>query len=263
MAPIPRILIVEDDEIISHLIAIMLEPNGYSIAGKVGSGEEAVIKAADLEPDLILMDISLTGNMDGVTAAQYIFQLFRMPVVFLTAHYDEELLERAKTAQPLGYILKPFTDKELVSNVELALNNHNFRKKYLDAFPIGEPRQIMESLALVLFLDTQGRIVFHNPCTVRFLGLSEKEILGHHWQEVMTLVNDQTGEEIPDPVPEVVRNRIEITCESGTAVVTKSGKSEKVGVTVRPVKDEKHELIGVFMQIREKTPDLIRMAAGK
>ncbi len=262
MAPIPRILIVEDDEIISNLIAIMLERKGYSIVGRIGSGEEAIIKAAELEPDLILMDISLSGKMDGVTAAQYIFQLFQMPIVFLTAHSDDNLLDRAKTAQPLGYILKPFTDKELVSNVELALYNHSIRKKYLDAYPVGEPRKIMAALAPVLVLDIQGRIVFYNSYTLRFLDLSETEILTHHWREVMMLVNDQTGEEIPDPVPEVVRQKLVVTFEFNTGMVTQSGKSKKVSVTIRPVKGEKHELIGVLMHIREKTPGQIKMAAA-
>jgi PAS domain S-box-containing protein len=209
------------------------------------------------------MDIGLSGKMDGVTAARYIFQLFQMPVVFLTAHYDEQLLERAKTAQPLGYILKPFTDKELVSNVELALYNHSIRKKNLDAYPIGEPRQIMEAPALVIVLDIQGRIVFYNPYTVRFLDISDEEVLAHNWREVMILVNDQTGEEIPDPVPEVVRQKLEVTFEFNTGVVTQSGKSSKVGVTVRPVKDEKNELVGVLMQIKEKTLDPIRMKTRK
>ena len=210
-----------------------------------------------------MMDISLSGKMDGVTAARYIFQLFQMPIVFLTAHYDDDLLERAKTAQPLGYILKPFTDKELVSNVELALYNHNIRKKYLDAFPVGEPRKIMAILALVLVLDPQGRIIFYNPYTVRFLDLPEDEILTHRWREVMMLVNDKTGEEIPDPVPEVVRQMLVVTHEFNTSVVTKSGKSKKVGVTVRPVKDDGNELIGILIHIKEKTPGQIKMEARK
>ncbi|MGD0080870.1 MAG: response regulator [Methanoregula sp.] len=262
MAPIPRILIVEDDEIISNLIAIMLEHKGYSIVGRIGSGEEAIIKAAELEPDLILMDISLSGKMDGITAAQYIFQLFQMPIVFLTAHCDDNLLDRAKTARPLRYILKPFTDKELGSNVELALHNHRIRKKYLDAYPIGEPRKIMAILAVVLVLDPRGRIIFYNPYTARFLDIPEKEILTKHWREVMMLTNDQSGEEIPDPVPEVVRQMLVVTHEFNTSVVTKSGKSRNVGVTVRPVKDENHELIAVLMHIKEKTPGQIKMAAA-
>jgi CheY-like chemotaxis protein len=263
MAPIPRILIVEDDEIICNLITTMLERRGYSVVGKVSSGEEAIVRACELEPDLVLMDISLSGQMDGVAAARYIFQLFQLPIVFLTALADDKLIERAKQSQPLGYILKPFTDKDLSSNVEMALYNHGIRKKYLDAYPVGEPKKLMAILDTILVMDTKGRIVFYNPYTVRFLDLPENQILMHHWRELMMIVNDQTGEEVTDPIPEVVKQMLVITYEFNTAVVTKAGKSRKVSVTIRPVKDDMHELIGVFMHIKEKTLDQIKMAAVK
>jgi two-component system, response regulator PdtaR len=263
MASIPRIMIVEDDEIICNLITTMLERKGYSVIAKISSGEEAILKAAELEPDLVLMDISLSGQMDGVAAALFIFQLFHIPIVFLTALCDDSLLERAKSAQPLGYILKPFTDRELTSNVELALYNHGIRKKFLDAYPVGEPQKLMAILDLIFVMDTQGRIIFYNPYAARLLDIPESEILMHHWRDVMMLINDQTGEEITDPVPEVVKQMLVVTHEFNTAMVTRTSKRRKVGITVRPIKDETHELIGVFMHIKEKTLDQIKMAAMK
>lgn len=263
MAPIPRILIVEDDEIICNLITTMLEKKGYAVVGKISTGEESIMKAAELEPDLILMDIHLQGTMDGVAAAGYIFQLFHYPIVFLTAHCDDGLLERAKHAQPLGYILKPFTDKDLSSNVELALYNHAIRKKYLDMYPVGEPKKLIAALDLILILDTRGHIIFYNPYTPRFLNLPEKDILMHHWRDTLMLINDMTGEQLPDPVPEVVKQMLVVSHDFNTAVVTRSSKTKKVSAVIRPIKDDQHELIGVFMHIREKTLDQIRMAAKK
>jgi CheY-like chemotaxis protein len=263
MPPIPRILIVEDDEIIRNLITTLLEKKGYAVVGNAGSGEEAIIKSAELEPDLVLMDISLDGKMDGVAAARYIFQLFHYPIVFLTALCDDSLLERAKQAQPLGYILKPFTDKDLTSNVEMALYNHSIRKKYLDMYPVGEPKKLMASLDVILIMDNKGKIIFFNPYAPRFLDLPAKEILMHYWRETMMLINDSTGEELQDPLPEVLKQMLVVTHDFNTAVVTKSNKSRKVSVTIRPIKDDKHELIGVFMHVREKTLDQIRMAAKK
>jgi len=260
MPPIPRIFIVEDDEIISNLITTMLERKGYSVVGKVGSGEEAIRLVAELEPDLVIMDINLSGLMDGIATARYIFQLFHYPIIFLTGMYDESLLERAKGAQPLGYILKPFTDKDLGSNVELALYNHAFRKKFLDAYPIGVPKKIIMAMDAIIVLDLKGRIVFSNPYTARILDLPENQILMRHWREVMMLVNDQTGEEIKDPVPEVVKQMLVVTNEFNTAVVTRSNKSRKVSVIVRPIKDDHNELLGILMLIKEKTLDQIRMA---
>jgi len=260
MAPIPRILIVEDDEIICNLITTMLEKKGYAVVGNISTGEESIMKAAELEPDLILMDIHLSGTMDGVAAARYIFQLFHYPIVFLTALCDDGLLERAKHAQPLGYILKPFTDKDLSSNVELALYNHAIRKKYLDMYPVGEPKKLIAALDLILILDTRGRIIFYNPYTPRFLNLPEKDILMHHWRDTLMLINDMTGEQLPDPVPEVVKQMLVVSHDFNTAVVTRSNKTKKVSAVIRPIKDDQHELIGVFIHIREKTLDQLKMA---
>ena len=217
-------------------------------------------RLAELEPDLVIMDINLSGQIDGIATARYIFQLFHYPIIFLTAMYDESLLERAKGSQPLGYILKPFTDKDLGSNVELALYNHAFRKKFLDAYPIGVPKKIIMAMDAIIVLDTKGRIMFFNPYTARILDLPENQILMRHWREVMMLVNDQTGEEIKDPVPEVVKQMLVVTNEFNTAVVTRSNKSRKVSVIVRPIKDDHNELLGILMLIKEKTLDQIRMA---
>jgi PAS domain S-box-containing protein len=114
---------------------------------------------------------------------------------------------------------------------------------------------------MIFVLDTRGRIVFFNPYAARLLELTENEILMNHWRKVMMIINDLSGEELPDPVPEVVRQQLVVTYEFNTAIVTKASKSRKVSVTVRPIKDDNHELVGVLMHIREKTLNQIRMAA--
>jgi CheY-like chemotaxis protein len=255
----PRILIVEDDEIIRNLISTMLQRKEYEIAGETALGEEAIIMAAELQPDLVLMDITLAGKMDGVTAARFIFQLFQVPVVFLTAHCDDTLIERAKSAQPLGYILKPFTDKELISNVGLALYNHGIRKKFLDMYPTGNPKTLLSVQDLVLILDPQGRIVFYNPHALRILNLKGEDLLMHNWREVMTFLHEGSRAEIPDPVPEVVSQMVVIMRETNTLLLARQGGLRKVIATVRPIKDDKHELLGVFMYVKEKPPENIRI----
>jgi CheY-like chemotaxis protein len=116
-----RILIVEDDRITAEDIRLSLGSLGYSVTGMASSGEEAIKKAEELHPDLVLMDIVLRGDMDGIEAAGRIRARFNIPVVYLTAYADDETLERAKLTQPFGYILKPFDDRELRSNIEMAL----------------------------------------------------------------------------------------------------------------------------------------------
>jgi len=260
MAPTPRILVVEDDQIISSLITTMLEKKGYHVVGVVVSGEEAIMKSAELEPDLVLMDINLCGFIDGVSAARYIFQFFHFPIIFLTALCDDTLLERAKSSQPYGYILKPFTYKELTSNAQLALYNHSMRHFKTDKYLFGEPKKIMSAMEAVMVTDTKGRIIFFNPYTVRLLEIPEKQILMNQFKNVVTLFNNKTNEPIDNPIPHVINQMIVVINEFNTDLITNNGKHRMATVTARPLKDDHNELLGVFVHIREKTPDQIKMS---
>ena len=127
------ILVVEDEHIVARDIRAMLESLGYT-AGTAGSGEEALEKAAELRPDLILMDIVLKGRMDGIDAAAQVRDRLQTPVIYLTAHADEQTVQRAKLTAPYGYILKPFEERELYIAIELALFRHRSEtKKIVDA----------------------------------------------------------------------------------------------------------------------------------
>ena len=116
-----KILVVEDDAIVAKDIQYQLKSWGFSVPAIVSSGEKAIQMAKENTPDLVLMDIVLKGEMDGIEAAEIIRSRFEIPVIFLTAHADEKRLERAKLTNPYGYILKPFQDKDLEVTIELAL----------------------------------------------------------------------------------------------------------------------------------------------
>ena len=119
-----RLLIVEDEVIVALDMEDRLAALGYQLAGHALSGESALELTRELRPDLVLMDIRLQGDMDGIAAAAEIRRRFHVPVIFLTAYSEDETLERAKLAEPYGYILKPFDDRELKSAVEIALYKH-------------------------------------------------------------------------------------------------------------------------------------------
>ncbi len=118
------ILVVEDDPVIAMLIRQRLEKMNYSVLATLATGEEAVNSALEHQPDLILMDIMLEGEMDGITAAEIINSHSEIPIVFLTSFSDEAVLGKAKTVHPAGYILKPFTDSTLRTTIEIALSNN-------------------------------------------------------------------------------------------------------------------------------------------
>ncbi len=119
-----RIFLVEDEPIIASGIVRKLEQLGYAVAGQTSTGEAAVRLVDSNPPDLVLMDIKLEGRMDGIDAAGEIRRRHDIPIVFLTAFADEATLERATREEPFGYIVKPFTDRELSGAIEVALHRH-------------------------------------------------------------------------------------------------------------------------------------------
>ncbi len=116
-----KILLVEDERIIALDIKSSLLKFGYAVPAIFSSGEKTLEKISDIQPDLVLMDIMLKGNIDGITTAAKIRDVYNIPVVYLTSHTDEETLERAKKTEPFGYIVKPFDEKDLYTTVEIAL----------------------------------------------------------------------------------------------------------------------------------------------
>lgn len=118
----PRVLIVEDEEVVATDLQECLSENGYEIVEIAVTGENAVSLAEELSPEIVLMDIRLAGQMDGIEAAGEIREKLGLPVVFLTAYSDPETLRRAKITEPFGYLLKPFRELDLLSTLEVALH---------------------------------------------------------------------------------------------------------------------------------------------
>jgi putative two-component system response regulator len=127
--PKAKILVVEDEKIVALDINNTLTKLGYDVPALVASGDEAIQAVKRTKPDLVLMDIVLKGDIDGIEAAEIIRHRYGTPLVFLTAYADEEILRRVKHIEPFGYILKPFQEKELYSAIEIALFKYGVEKK--------------------------------------------------------------------------------------------------------------------------------------
>ena len=127
----PKILIAEDEIIIAEDIASCLEELGYNICA-IDSGDHLMEIIRETQPDLLLLDIHLKGDIDGVELAAQIKQEFDIPFIFLTAYADKATIDRAKTTEPYGFIVKPFDDKDLRSAIEIALYKHNRDKERVE-----------------------------------------------------------------------------------------------------------------------------------
>jgi DNA-binding NarL/FixJ family response regulator len=122
--PKARILIVEDEAVVAEDLAAMLVQLGYEVVGRAAEGGKAIAMACELQPDLVLMDIRLRGLMDGIEATEKIRRACDIPVVFLTAHSDSRTVQRAQMTEPFGYILKPFNQRELNTQIQIGLYKH-------------------------------------------------------------------------------------------------------------------------------------------
>ena len=129
-----KILVVEDQTIVALNIKNRLKNLGYAVPSAVGSGKEAIREAELTNVDIVLMDIMLKGDMDGIEAARIIKSRFGIPIIYLTACTDFETFERAKLTDPEGYISKPFKEEDLCKNIEIALLKSQSKKKKAESF---------------------------------------------------------------------------------------------------------------------------------
>ncbi len=156
-----RVLVVEDDKIIALEIKERLADFGYDVIAMVKTGYLAIEQAIINKPDLILMDISLEGEIDGIVTAERIRKVIDIPIIYLTALVDEETIDRAKFTTPYGYIVKPLEDRDLRSAVEIALFKHKSERTLRDSE--AKYRAIVNSIEAQLYLVNEDRrVVFSN-----------------------------------------------------------------------------------------------------
>ena len=189
------ILIVEDEAIIGMELKSKLQNLGYEVISVVNTAEEAINKAEADKPDLILMDIRIKGEMDGIDTAEVIRKQFGIPVVFSTAYLDEERIERAKITMPFGYVLKPFQERDLKVTIEKALTVSKVdaeRRKIEEAFKESEEkyRNILESIGEgYIENDLKGNYVFCNDAYCKIIGYTRNELLEKSYKDVTDLKN--------------------------------------------------------------------------
>jgi diguanylate cyclase (GGDEF)-like protein/PAS domain S-box-containing protein len=180
-----RILLVEDEQATAFHLAAALKKLGYTVAASVSSGEEAIDQALKLHPNLVLMDISLPGRIDGISAAQAIRKELDVPVVFLTARTDDVTLARVKCAGASGYLVKPFKAPELRCVLEIGLHKHVMEaelRRSEDRY-----RALVESTsALICTHDMEGTVLSINPAAATALGYTMEQVVGRNIREVLT-----------------------------------------------------------------------------
>jgi PAS domain S-box-containing protein len=245
-----RILIVEDESIVALDIKDRLAAMGYEVCGVADRGEEALSRAGADRPDLVLMDIRLKGEMDGIAAAAEVRKLWNIPVVYLTAFSEEHTLRRAKITEPFGYIIKPFEDREIRSAIEMALYKHQAETRLRES----ERRYATTLTSIgdgVVATDPQGRVTFMNPAAEKLTGWPAADAHGRPLAEVFKIVSEQTGQAVENPVDRVLREGRTVGLAGGTLLLSRDGRQIPVDDCAAPILTESGALSGTVLVFQD------------
>lgn len=240
-----KILIVEDQSIVAMDIQNRLKSLNYIVTGTASSGAGAVKKAEETSPDLVLMDIMLKGDMDGVQAAEEIRYRFGIPVVYLTAYADSNTLQRARVTEPFGYLLKPFQERELHSTIEMALYRHKMEEevKRREAWFYTTLRAIDEG---IITADKKGFITFINPKAEKITGLHSRNCLKEKLINVLNIENKDIvfDENFLESNADKVNHQMNL--------ITKANNLIRISLKVNKITNEDLETTGYVITFNEK-----------
>jgi len=247
-----KILVVEDESIIAQDIQASLKHAGYAVPAVAASGEEAIKKAAETHPDLVLMDIHLQGAMDGVEAARQISTQFHIPVIYLTANADDSTFERAKITEPFGYILKPFEERELSTTIEIALYKYQMEKK------LKEHEQWLDTILssigdAVIATNAKGVVTFMNPVAEALTGWQKVDAMSKDLAEIFPTVNEETLISVNSPVIKIIQEAGVTNEHNDTILLTKHGGQIVVDSSTGAIKDDQGNIQGAVLVFRDIT----------
>lgn len=244
-----EILIVEDERIVAMDIAGSLKSLGYQVSGMVTSGQEALKSVEDQCPDLILMDIRIKGDMDGIQTTENIQERHDIPIIYLTAYADEKTLARAKITEPYGYIIKPFDKKILYTIIEMALYKNRMERKLKQnekwlsttLYSIGDG---------VIATDALENVKLINRAAQDLTGYTDSYASGKPLKEVFVIMEEETGVPLEDPVTILLSDTSEM---KAYILRDRDGNDKYVTISGSLIEDARQHKTGVVLVFADIT----------
>jgi len=246
----PKILIVEDENIVAIDLQKRLMNLGYEIVDVISTGEEAVQRAIATSPDLVLMDVRLKGKVDGIEAASTLRFQYGIAVVYLSAYADNDTLKRASKTEPFGYILKPFEERELHTTIEMALYRRDLERRFKENETLYGTtlRSIGEG---VISTDTLGAIKFMNTVAENLTGWKMSEVLGEDLLKVYRTVEKTIDSKFINPVDQILKSKITAVLKNHATLISHEGKEIPIDESASPIKDGHGNIIGVVLVFQD------------
>jgi len=246
----PRILVVEDEKVVAADIEVCIRRLGYEVVGSAATGAEALRKAVTEQPDLVLMDIKLKGALDGIDVANALSEDLRIPVVYLTAHADAEILDRAKKTAPVGYVLKPFDERTLHTEIEIAYDRHQREKRLVEGSL--QLATALGSIDEAVIVTHGGQVALMNRVAETLTGWSQADAIGKPVGDVFVLLNGETGSLMPSPIGRVQREGISIALGDRSVLSARNGTRIPIQGSAAPVRDSDGN-VGVSLLFRSSS----------
>jgi PAS domain S-box-containing protein len=242
-----RVLVVEDEVITGRVISEELTLIGYAVTDLATSDEETLASVSENRPDIVLMDIILRGSArDGIEIATILRQEYHLPVIYITAHTDDTTLERARKSEPYGYLVKPFDERDLRVAIETASYKHQMERQL--ALREAQLSTILRSTNdAVIATDRIAEVTYMNTAAEYLTGWQITEALGREITQVFRLIDENSGEEVTNPVPQVLRSGQVSFLNDSTAMIDRQGIRRSVGDSASPIYLPSGEIDGAVM----------------
>lgn len=261
--PPKRVLIVEDEGVVALSLQSVLTKMGYTIVGIAITGDEAIKLTRDMHPDVILMDIRIKGDKDGIQTTEKINEFSDVPVIYLTAYADDETVKRAIKTRSQSYLVKPYNPRELYSNIEFAI----YKRKLKDM--VGTARENLELLLTKVadasvIIDLNDHIVFSNSASEVLSGYKSEDMAGKNFFDLFNLNVSQKGDAQDTTMTRVLSLNAINYLPSVATMTPKSGKLRTVAIRTGLIREEREEHKNILVVLKEIPPgDFASGTAGK